>query len=100
MDIVIRYFDGCPHWATARERLEEALLAEGLSAGIHLETVSSPEQAERVKFKGSPTILIDGRDPFPGEDGWGFTCRVYETEAGAEGSPSVAQIRGILSEAS
>ena len=43
--------------------------------------------AERRGFRGSPTILVDGRDiaavPDPG--GSGLTCRVYRT---GEGRPS------------
>src|SRR3546814_7368074 len=33
---------------------------------LALERVESPEDAERLRFVGSPTILIDGRDPFGG----------------------------------
>jgi hypothetical protein len=45
-----------------------------------LEQVGTPEDAERLRFVGSPTILIDGRDPFGGTgEGFGLSCRVYAT---------------------
>lgn len=47
-------------------------------------------------FPGSPTILVDGRDPFPTAVPAGPTCRRYETEAGPDGAPSIAQLVTIL----
>ena len=98
MQVVLRYFDGCPNWETARERLEEALHTIGVSTEVRLEQVTSQEQAERLRFVGSPTILVDGRDPFPaGDEGFGLTCRVYWSDAGASGSPTVGQLVEALS---
>jgi hypothetical protein len=45
----------------------------------------------------SPTILVDGRDPWAEtSDGFGLSCRIYRTEAGLEGSPSLAQPAAAL----
>ncbi len=97
MKITIRYFDGCPHWQMADGRLKEAVASKRLDAQIDYELVSTPEEAERLRFGGSPTILIDGVDPFPAEEGvQGLTCRVYRTEAGLEGSPSMDQLVAAL----
>jgi hypothetical protein len=97
LKITIRYFDGCPNWRTAEHRLRQALDEVGPEADIAHEVVSAPEDAERLRFPGSPTILVDGVDPFPAEtDSYGLTCRVYRTEAGQEGSPSTQQIREAL----
>ncbi len=96
MDVRLRYFDGCPNWRTAEARLREVLDSSGAGAGvgITLERVESDEEAQVLRFQGSPTILLDGSDPFPAEEsGFGLTCRVYRTEAGFEGSPSLAQLR-------
>jgi hypothetical protein len=61
------------------------------------ELIDSPEAAERARFHGSPTILIDGRDPFGNENGpFGLSCRVYETEDGPQGAPTEAQLRKLL----
>ncbi|MGH9014462.1 MAG: thioredoxin family protein [Acidimicrobiia bacterium] len=98
MDLELRYFDGCPHWKTAEERLRQALATTG-QTGVEFtyQKVTSPEGAERLSFRGSPTILIHGRDPFTNESApVGLACRIYQTEAGAEGAPSVAQLSRAL----
>lgn len=95
MKVSLRYFDGCPHWRTAFDRLRDVLGAEGMAdVALVVERVETPEDAERLQFLGSPTILIDGRDPFAGASvGFGLTCRVYETPDGLAGSPTVEQLR-------
>ena len=50
---------------------------------------------------GSPTVLIDGSDPFaaPGADA-SLSCRLYRDEAGrVQGAPSAGQLRAALAEA-
>jgi hypothetical protein len=92
--IRLRYFDGCPHWRLAYERLREAGLTD---LDIRFEQVETQEDAERLHFVGSPTILIDGRDPFDGTEGeYGLTCRVYQTPEGLAGSPTEEQVREAL----
>lgn len=101
MDVRLRYFDGCPNWRIAEARLREALdsSAAVVGAEITLERVGSDEEAQTLRFRGSPTILLDGVDPFSTEDsGFGLTCRVYRTEARFEGSPSLVQLRRALPE--
>ena len=59
--------------------------------------IDSPEAAERARFRGSPTILIDGRDPFASDNQlFGLTCRVYETQEGAQCAPTEAQLQRLL----
>ena len=65
MTITILYFDGCPNWELARERVTEAARLAGARDDIELRRVESPEEADQIGFAGSPTILIDGADPFP-----------------------------------
>ena len=98
MKITIQYFDGCPHWKLADERVRRVLQgASGDDVTLQYELVDSPEIAERVGFRGSPTILVDGRDPFvTGDEPVGLTCRVFRTEAGVEGSPTEAALRKVL----
>lgn len=95
--ITLRYFDGCPNWQVARTRLEQALEQVDRGGEITLEQVETAEEAQRLGFRGSPTILIDGVDPFAGaEASPGLSCRVYQTEGGTEGSPSVSQLLTAL----
>jgi len=55
---------------------------------LEYQRIDSPETAERIGFHGSPTILVDGRDPFAGgAEPVGMTWQVYRTEQGAQGAP-------------
>ncbi len=99
MEITIRYFDGCPNWKLANARVREAAAGADLpyDVVITLENVGSLDDAVALGFRGSPTILIDGQDPFDdGSSPVGLSCRVYRTEVGMEGSPSIDQLRQAL----
>lgn len=87
-------FDGCPNWRAADQRLREALGSIGRNdREVHRLQVSTPAQAEALRFTGSPTIRIDGEDPFATEDDRvGFACRMYRTPSGFDGPPIVAQL--------
>jgi hypothetical protein len=66
--------------------------SRGGHGGPILERVETAEDAERLRFIGSPTILVDGRDPFAGVAApFGLTCRVYRTPEGLAGSPTLDQ---------
>jgi len=100
MQVKVLYFEDCPNWQVADARLREALNAAGLAAEVEVtyQAVETPEEAELVGFRGSPTILLDGRDPWADEDGpVGLSCRIYRTERGAEGAPSAVQLAEALS---
>jgi len=92
------YFDGCPNWQVADERLRAALVAVGRpDDAVELVLVSTPEEAEATQFRGSPTVLVDGRDPFSDPDApVGLACRLYRTEQGLAGSPTVEQLVEVL----
>ncbi|MCB2412423.1 thioredoxin family protein [Demequina sp. TTPB684] len=93
MNITLQYFDGCPNWKIADERLA-VLAAERPDLGIRHQNVETGEDAERVGFHGSPTILIDGMDPFAHADASvGLACRIYETPQGPAGAPTLEQLR-------
>ncbi|KGJ72437.1 alkylmercury lyase, partial [Cryobacterium roopkundense] len=54
-------------------------------------------EAAAVPFAGSPTILLDGADAFPtGVRIADLACRVYRTDSGFAGVPSVAQLVGAI----
>jgi hypothetical protein len=90
------YFEGCPHWHDAQERIQDALAQVGRDDPVKLQLVSNEAEAHAHHMAGSPTILVDGRDPFPdGGPAWG--CRLYPGEAGLEGAPSVKRLIELLS---
>ena len=62
--------------------------------------MSTPERAERAGFRGSPTILISGADPFAGpDDPVGLSGRVYRSPAGVDHAPTAEQLRSVLARA-
>ena len=95
MEVTLLYFDGCPNWQTADKRL--AALADELGVTVAHRKVTTPNEAEAVGFRGSPTILVDGRDPFArGDEPIGLSCRIYQTPDGPAGAPTSAQLRAVL----
>lgn len=98
MEITLQYFEGCPHRTVAAEHLAR-LAANDVSITIKEQVIQSPEDAEAARFRGSPSILIDGSDAFPDTAAEvGFACRVYATPAGLAGSPTLEQLRGVIAE--
>lgn len=96
MDIALLYFDDCPNWKIADERLA-AIAADRPDLTVSRHLVDTIEEAERVGFYGSPSILVDGVDVFAGPDaGVGLSCRVYRTPDGLAGAPTVEQLRAAL----
>jgi hypothetical protein len=95
MHVTLLYFDSCPHWQTADERLRR--LADELGFRITYRQVTSVDDAQALSFPGSPTILVDGRDPFArGDEPVALACRIYETPEGRAGMPTVEQLRAAL----
>ncbi len=59
--------------------------------------VATDEEAQRRGFRGSPTFLIDGTDPFAAPDApTGLTCRLYPTAAGLSPVPEPTALRDAL----
>lgn len=95
MDVTLLYFDGCPNWQLADERLRS--LRDELGFTLTRERVETPGEAETRRFRGSPTVLVDGRDPFAADgDPVGLSCRLYRTPAGPAGAPTLEQLRAAL----
>ena len=98
MKVEVLYFDGCPTYKTAEQTLRQALAEEGMDAEVELVAVNTDEEARRLRFPGSPTIRVDGRDLFPVSDreDWRLGCRVYATPEGLKGSPTAEMLREAL----
>ena len=96
MDVTLLYFDGCPHWEVADGHLR-TLAAEIAGLGITRRVVDTQEEAVRVEFRGSPSIIVDGVDAFADADApVGLSCRIYQTPNGSAGSPTLGQLRAAL----
>jgi hypothetical protein len=94
--VQILFFEGCPNHEQAQELVEQVARELGLQLEIALVEVPDSETAERLRFLGSPTIRVDGRDVEPGADErqeFALSCRVYRSEHGFAGQPDVQSIR-------
>lgn len=94
MNIEVLHIDDCPSWVEAGSRLRDALRGMGLDdAGISYRLVRNADDAERLHFAGSPTMLLDGIDMFPdAERTRELACRVYVTPTGMAGVPTTEQL--------
>src|SRR5918994_35166 len=98
MKVEILYFDGCPTYLAAEKTLHEVLEEQGIAAEVELVAVNSDEEARRLRFPGSPTIRVAGRDlfPTPEREDWRLVCRVYSTPEGLMGSPTAQRLKAAL----
>ncbi len=100
MEITLLYFDGCPNWQVAAQRLAQ-IAAKNPDIRVVRRRVDTVEEAERMGFHGSPSILVNGVDGFAGPDaGVGLACRVYATPDGRAGAPTLDQLRVLVRDAS
>jgi hypothetical protein len=86
----------CPNEALTVERLRQALDESGRAATTVKIQVVTPETIHEVPvFAGSPTVVIDGVDPFADEatSGAALSCRVYRAADAISGAPSLAALR-------
>ena len=98
VEITLMYFEGCPGWQIAEANLHAALAALGRpDVSIRRQLIATVEEAERAGFIGSPTVLVDGRDPFaePGRQP-GLACRLYLSAHGMANAPNVEQLSEAL----
>jgi hypothetical protein len=97
MKLQILHVPDCPNTAVLAARLDEVLTGR---ADIAVEQVDVADQdvAAALGMTGSPTLLVDGNDPFavPGVSA-SMSCRLYVDETGVvSGAPSVAQLRAVV----
>jgi hypothetical protein len=93
------YFADCPSHDIALQRLRDVLSEECLQADIEIIQVKTEEQAQQLRFVGSPTILINGQDiaRVDANAPYALTCRAYHMEDGRISPlPSAEMIRAAL----
>lgn len=90
----------CPHAELLDQRLE-SVLADRTALRVIRRTITDLDQAERWGMRGSPTILIDGIDPFPGGGQRpSLSCRLYRGPDGqGDGAPSALALRDAIEQA-
>jgi hypothetical protein len=90
LTVEVLFLPGCPNYAAVTRSVKAALAGLGASEEIELRRITTPEDAERERFLGSPTVRIAGRDVDPDagdRDDFGLKCRLYRTPTGTTGVP-------------
>jgi len=101
MHVELLVVPDCPNEAPAAALLRTALTEVGLGdTDVTTTVIDSVAEAERRGFVGSPTILIDGEDPFaePGQPP-ALACRIYRNASGPAGVPDPRRLRQALEQA-
>ena len=98
MIVEVLYFGGCPSYDRLLPTVQR--LAERAGAELQQRRVETPEEAERERFLGSPTVRVDGRDIDPSASertDYGLKCRLYRPQAlGPSPIPPEEWIRAAL----
>lgn len=79
----------CPNHTIALSHIHDALRAVGLTDAVVVEqVVTDTDEAAALGMHGSPTILIDGSDPFA-QAGTpaSVSCRLYPNDGKFDGAP-------------
>jgi hypothetical protein len=64
--VELLFFDGCPNHEAFEPRLRELVARRWPQAELRLCRVESDDDAQRLRFLGSPSVRVDGRDVEPG----------------------------------
>jgi hypothetical protein len=89
MRVELLYWDGDPHYMTARQRLVEVLTEDAFETPIQMVAINSQDDAELLEFIGSPTIRIDGIDIQPDPPAVsGLRLRTYPADDDLDGPPT------------
>ncbi len=99
MQLQFLYYEQCPSHEDGLSRLRQAMREIDLEAKIEIIKVETDEQAQALRFVGSPTFLVDGQDiiPPPADAYYSLTCRAYRLEDGRISPlPTLPMLRSAL----
>jgi hypothetical protein len=92
----------CPHRDAALALVQRVCGQLDGQAEVRVVEVADQPAAERLRFLGSPTVRVDGRDIEPGaewNDEYVCGCRLYQGEHSLRGLPEEAWLRQALQDA-
>lgn len=89
LKVEVQYFTGCPNSQKMINKVRKVVNQVTAEIEYKETLVETPEEADRLKFRGSPTLLIEGQDfeNLPEPEGGNLSCRYY-----AKGLPETEQI--------
>ncbi len=97
--VEILSFAGCPNRQSAVAVVQRAAASLGVVVDVAVVDVPDAETAERVRFLGSPTIRVAGRDVEAGAEtrtDFALACRMYRAEEAFRGEPDERWVRDAL----
>jgi hypothetical protein len=97
VEVIVLAVPGCPNAAFLARRL--AVAAAGLpDVTVIRRVVGDERQAAALGMRGSPTLLIDGADPFAAPSPRaGLGCRLYpQADGSLSGAPPAESLRHAL----
>jgi hypothetical protein len=97
--VEILYFEGCPNHHLAIALVERVSRALRLDPELRLVNVPDQEEAQRLRFLGSPTVRVGGVDIDPHTEersDYALSCRLFRTEVGISGQPEERWVREAL----
>ena len=97
--VELLFWEGCPSYPEARQLLGDVLAERGIEAEVQMREVKTDEEAQALRFPGSPTIRIEGRDVDPAGAGAraALSCRIYRLPDGRVSPiPSRQQLEAAL----
>ena len=93
MEIELLVVPDCPYEDSAAELITTAVEDTGVKANITHTRIASEDQARQRGFIGSPTILLNGSDPFAQlEAAVALACRLYYTPDGLRAVPRLQDL--------
>ena len=94
MLIEVLFVPGCPNHGPAMAGLREVMRSKAINEPIHEIAVTDEETARSLKFPGSPTVRINGRDvESTTQQSYGLACRLY---SGGRGVPPLAVLQRAI----
>ena len=100
MRIDLLYTPSCPHHAGTLELIHEVLREVGIQAAVASVAVASEDEAQRLRFVGSPTVRVNDLDlepnaTFAARD-FGLRCRAYAGDGKVTDIPSRRALRDAI----
>lgn len=100
MKLKVLHVSDCPNAAALIDRLDR-VVAGRTDVAIEQQVIHDEAEAAACGMTGSPTLLLDGLDPFAAAGRRpSLSCRLYVDETGTRsGVPSLGQLRFALARA-
>ena len=95
MIVEILYTRACPHHAPTVDLVRRLVRDLGFDAEIREVEVRGADDAQRLRFFGSPSVRVNGHDIEPSrreETSFGLSCRLY----GRSGTPRTELVVAAL----